>query len=74
MQPLTVGSGKGGAEWTRGSSRETGDGGFGERTERAVARTLMLSHPPYCRSHLAQADHASLSGISLKQSNSPTPR
>ena len=45
MQPLTVGSGKGGAEWTRGSSRETGDGGFGERTKRAAARILALSHP-----------------------------
>ena len=40
MQPLTLGSGKDGTEWTR----ETGDGGFGGRIGRAAAGILVLSH------------------------------
>ena len=35
---------------------------LGERTERVATRILVLSHPPYCSSHLAQADHSPPSG------------
>ena len=48
LQPLTLGSGKGGeAEWTRDAGGESGDGGFGERTEGTATRIPVLSHSPY---------------------------
>ena len=45
-----------------------------EGTEGAAARILVLSHPLYCRSYLAQVDHSLPNGIHLKVSSSPTHR
>ena len=43
-QPLTPGSGKGRAECTRDTLRESGIGGSGEGTEGTVVRIPVLSH------------------------------
>ena len=45
----------------------------GERAEGTATRISVLSHSPYCGSHLFQAEH-SPSGISLRGSNSPAHR
>ena len=45
-----------------------------EKTEGSTTKTPMLSYSPCCRSHLSQAEHISPSGISLRESNSPTHR
>ena len=69
-----LGSGKRRAERTRDAWGEPGASDSGERTERRAAKFLVLSYPPYFGSHLAQADHPTLSGISLRGSNSPACR
>ena len=74
LQPLALDSGRGRAKWTRDTWGESGVGGCGERTEGTTSRIPVLSHSPYCRSHLSQAEHSSPSGISLRGSNSPTHR
>ena len=62
------------AEWTRDSWGKSGVGGSGERTEGTAARIPVLSHSPYCKSCLSQAEHSSPSGISLRGSNRPAHR
>ena len=49
---------KAGPEWASDACGETGDGSFGERTERVDAGILMLNHPPYGSSQCAQEDHS----------------
>ena len=58
LQPHTLGSSRGRAEWTRDTRGESGAGGSGERTEGTATRIPVLSHSPYCRSHLSQAEHS----------------
>ena len=69
-----MGSGRGRAEWARKAWGEPGAGGSGERAEGTATRIPILSHFPYCRSHLSQAEHSPPSGIRLRGSNSPTHR
>ena len=74
LQPLTLGSSRGRAEYTRDACGESGPSGFVKRTEGTAARIPVMSHSPYGRSHLSQVEHSSPSGIGLRGSNSPTHR
>ena len=75
LQPLTLGSSSGRAEWTRYTWSESGAGGCGERTEETATRVSVLSHAQrYCRIHLAPAEHSPPSDICLRKSNSPACR
>ena len=47
---------------------------LGRELKRAATGIPVLSHLPYCRTHLAQVDHSPPSGISLKGNNSPSYR
>ena len=70
LQPLTLGSGKGGGRADqRCLRRETGNGSFEESAQRVDHGILVLSLPPYYSSHPAEADHAPMnrSGLRGKQ-------
>ena len=70
LNPFLMGSLRGRAEWTRDAWEKFGAGGSGERTEGMVARIPVLSHSPYCRSHLSQAENSPPCAMSLRRSNS----
>lgn len=72
LQPHTLGSGRGGAGWTKATWGDYGFDGSGERGEISATRIAVLSHSPYCRSHLSWEEHTPSCGISLWESNSPT--
>ena len=55
LQPLTLGSGRGRAKWTRDTWEEFRAGGSREKTEGTAAKIPALSHSLYCRSHIFQA-------------------
>ena len=63
-----------GAEWAGEARGETGDGSFGEKTERVDTGILVLSHHPYGSSHHAQAHHSPASGSNLKGNKSTDPK
>ena len=50
LQPLTLGAGKGRTDALE-TLEESQVGGSGQRTEGTAARTHVLSHSPYYRSH-----------------------
>ena len=74
LQPLTLDSVRGRAEWTRDASGESGADGSGERTEGTATGIPVLSQSPYCRGHHSQTEHSPPNSISLRGSNSPAHR
>ena len=63
LQPFTLGSSRGRAEWTRDTWGESEAGASGERTEGTDARIS--------GSHYSQAERSYLNGISLRGSKGP---
>ena len=51
-----------------------GDGSPGERTGRVATGIPVLSHPPYCTSYLAQADHPLKVAAALGVTIAPPPK
>ena len=64
LQPLTLGSSRGRAGWTKDTWGDSGAGGSRERTEGTTGRIPVLSHFPWCRSRFCQAENSSLNGNS----------